>query len=64
MAKMWDQLTSEEKIEDLRRDMLRIYGVVNSLAGDVQRTWSLSRETEQKLSEALRAIEKLQSKAG
>jgi hypothetical protein len=25
MAKMWEQLTQEEKIEDLRRDVLRLF---------------------------------------
>lgn len=64
MAKAWQDLTLEEKVEDLRRDMLKIYDAVNSLAGDVQRVWSLSRETEKKLSEALKAIEKLQSPKG
>ena len=63
MPKTWDQLTQEEKIEDLRRDMLRLYEAVNSLSDGVQRTFSLARESERKVCEALAAIQKLQASA-
>ena len=62
MAKKWDDLSQSEKIEDLRRDMLRIYEAVNALASDVGRTWSFTRETSAKLSEVAKAVEALEEK--
>jgi hypothetical protein len=31
MAKTWEQMTSDEKIEDLRRDVKKIIAAVNNL---------------------------------
>jgi K+/H+ antiporter YhaU regulatory subunit KhtT len=35
MAKMWEQLTQEEKIEDLRRDVLRLFEFQDRVAHQV-----------------------------
>jgi hypothetical protein len=62
MPKTWEQLSQSEKIEDLRRDMLRIYSAVNALATDVGRTWSFTRETSAKLSEVAKAVGALEGR--
>lgn len=36
MPKTWEELTKPEKIEDLRRDVLRIFEVLNALVADVR----------------------------
>jgi hypothetical protein len=60
--KTWDRLTDPEKIEDLRRDMLKIYDVFNSLAADVQRTWNAVQQTNAKLTEVSKAMAGLEAR--
>jgi hypothetical protein len=36
MPKSWQDLTEVEKIEDLRRDIVRIFDVLNALVADVR----------------------------
>jgi hypothetical protein len=62
MPKKWDELSQPEKIEELRRDMLRIYDAFNALASDVGRTWSFTRETSAKLSAVAKAVEALEDR--
>ena len=63
-SQTWGTLTPDEKIEDLRRDLLKLFDAVNFLAGDLQRFSALAADTDRKMSQALEAIEALQSKAG
>ena len=36
MPKAWEELTKPEKIEDLRRDIVHIFKVLNALVADVR----------------------------
>ena len=49
MPKTWDQLTQPEKIEDLRKDVTRIFDVLNALIADVRANHIRLNEFETKL---------------
>lgn len=49
MANDWDGLTSDEKLEVLRRDMARILAVLSELTSDLDGTWDFMRGTTSEL---------------
>jgi hypothetical protein len=61
MAKTWEQMNAAEKIEDLRRDVKRLFsafnGLTNALTGAFSRNDAVMREVTQ-------AIEDLKKKLG
>ena len=61
MAKTWEQLTEPEKIEDLRKDVQRLFGVANDFLERVRTLSSAvqqNTETLKKVEEALEALRK------
>jgi hypothetical protein len=55
MPKTWDDMSQTEKIEELRRDVLKIYSAFNGLVSDV-------RGTSSKLNEVAKAVEVLEGR--
>jgi GH18 family chitinase len=43
MASDWDGMSSDEKLEILHRDMVRILAVLNELTYDLDGTWDFMR---------------------
>ena len=60
MAKKSDNSVQPEKIEELRRDIQRIYDILNKLAPDVAQIQSLTKATNQQLKEVAKAVEDLE----
>jgi uncharacterized coiled-coil DUF342 family protein len=61
VAKTWEQLTEPEKIEDLRKDVQRLFGVANDFLERVRTLSSAvqqNTETLKKVEEALEALRK------
>jgi hypothetical protein len=56
MPKTWDQFTQPEKIEDLRKDVTRIFNVLNALVADVRANHIRLNELEAKLSSVSGAV--------
>lgn len=48
MAKMWEQLTQPEKVEDLRQDVKRIFDALRSLSSDLGRLQNRLSEVAEK----------------
>ena len=60
--KTWQELTPAEKIEDLRRDVQKLFDVVNALSDDLRRTWNHSQKNEAKLSEVSKGVATLEGR--
>ena len=56
MPKTWDQFTQPEKIEDLRKDVTRIFDILNALVADVRANHIRLNELEVKLSSVSGAV--------
>ena len=62
MAKTWDEMTTEEKVEDLRRDVKTIMDAVNS-SNEAQRELSKDhRRVSNMLAEVAKAVEEIERK--
>ena len=57
MAKTWEQLTQDEKIEDLRRDVLRLTDLLNQLQDGVVRQLGQGLATMQALTRRVSELE-------
>ena len=62
MPKTWEQLTEPEKIEDLRRDVVRLFDILTHLRNDVARVWGAAQENQTKLFEVAKAVEELENR--
>lgn len=60
--KTWDKMTSPEKIEDLRSDVVRLFDVLNVATGDIRRCWNLAQQNQSKLTEVAKAVEELKGR--
>jgi hypothetical protein len=59
MPKTWVELTESEKIEDLRKDVEKIFGVLNALIADVRNNHARINGLDTKLSEVSGAVSRL-----
>lgn len=59
MPKTWVELTKSEKIEDLRKDVETIFGVLNALIADVRNNHARISELNTKMTEAAEAVSRL-----
>lgn len=59
MPKSWNELTDPEKIEDLRRDVVRLFDVLNASIADVRNNHIRLNAIEPKANKALREISRL-----
>ena len=57
---MWKQQSQAEKIEDLRRDVTRLFDAMNNGAASVQQIRKLANENHALLSEVAKAVENLE----
>ena len=57
MAKMWEHLTQEEKVEDLRRDVLRLFDLLNQFQHEVVRQLGQGLATMQALTRRVSELE-------
>lgn len=64
MAKVWDEMSDSEKIEDLRRDVVAIMGHINSWTAQIQQIGADHNRLSNLVSEVAKAVEKLESLAG
>jgi hypothetical protein len=58
----WDNASTDKKLEMLRKDIERIYKVVNALAGDVGDTHRTVRANDSLLKEVAKAVEAIEKK--
>jgi hypothetical protein len=61
MANDWDEMTNDEKLEILRRQMERILAALNALTSDVDQTWDTVRGTTSELNRISKDIGTLKS---
>ena len=59
MPKTWEEMDDGEKIEDLRRDVIRIFDVLNALVADVRNSHDRTNTLETKMNEVSREISRL-----
>lgn len=60
MAKNWKELTQAEKIEDLRQDVERIFGLLTDMVNGQRSLAAKHRGTVTKLNEVAKAVEALE----
>jgi hypothetical protein len=60
-AKTWNEFTPTEKIEDIRRDVARLFEKLNWLTSDLQQVWKLANDDHSKLSKVAKAVEDLEA---
>jgi hypothetical protein len=61
MATDWDDMSHHEKLETLRRDMIRIVTALNALTSDVDRTWTSMRETSSEMRKVTKDVATLRA---
>jgi uncharacterized protein YoxC len=59
MPKAWLELTESEKIEDLRKDVEKLFGVLNALIADVRNNHARINEINTKMTEVSEAVSRL-----
>jgi hypothetical protein len=59
VPKTWNELNDSEKIEDLRRDVVRIFDVLNALINDVRNNHVRANAIETKVNEVSAEIARL-----
>lgn len=62
MAKTWEQMTQAEKIEDLRRDVVRLFDAYNDLSRRLTAGSAHIGQLSTIASEAYRAVEELKAR--
>jgi hypothetical protein len=61
MANDWDEMTNDEKIEILRRQMACILAALTALTSDVDQTWDTMRGTTSEMNRISKDIGTLKS---
>ena len=61
MPRSWDDLTSHEKLEILRRDMAQVQASQNALTSDLDGTWDALRATRLELSKITKIVATLRA---
>ena len=59
MEKQWEEMTQEEKIEDLRRDMKKTMDTVNAWIAQTQQLGAFHNDLMKKVSEVSKLVESL-----
>jgi hypothetical protein len=61
MATHWDDMTSDEKLEALRRDLARILAALHAVTSDVDEIWETMRGTAPEVAKMSKDVATLKS---
>jgi hypothetical protein len=60
MGKKWEELTPDEKVEDLRRDVVRLFTAVNGALDELRRVSGETSQAQNLASEVAKAVQALE----